>query len=63
MPVKVLSGVCIGVRVRRSKTGLSQRVSSDVCMGEGSQAQAVAVTKEASLSSESDSCMGEGLEV
>ena len=33
--------VCVGVRVRRSKTGLSHRVlvevSSDACMGGGSQ--------------------------
>ena len=41
--------MCVGVRVRRSKTGLSHRVSLEVlcgvCRGQGSQIQDPAVTQ------------------
>ena len=37
--------MCVGVRVCRSKTGLSHRVSLLVCRGHGSQSQDRAVTQ------------------
>ena len=43
--LEVSSGVCVGVRVRRSKTGLSQGVVWCVWGGQGSQIQDGAVTQ------------------